>query len=193
MATWAELITEIYSLTNRPDLVAETNLALRQAVRIGHKSAKFWRDLQEVTVPALVAQVQEIDIPSYMPQFRAIALLRSEANDQIEFKDVTIGDLLDNDGVSRTDVYWGVGTKLKLRAAAPEANYRVMYYKYPIVFPTASFNSWLAEEHSDFLILWSAINVLSAVGEQEIKSRLEPLAAVELSALQKSNIEIVGR
>jgi hypothetical protein len=193
MATWQELLDEIYVLTNRSDLVAETGLALRQAVRIGHKSGKFWRDLQETTVPVLSAQVQEIDIPSYMPSFRAIALIRGETNDQIQFSPVGIDDLLDNDGYNRTNVYWGVGSKLMLRAATPELNYRVMYYKYPIVFPTAQFNSWIADQHADFLILWSAVNVLSSIGEQEIKSRLEPLAAVELAELQKSNIEIVGR
>jgi hypothetical protein len=194
MALWDDLITEIYTLTNRPDLVAETALALRQSVRLAHKSGKYWRDLQETIVPVDAnLQVQEVDIPSYMPQFRAIALFQSVNNELTEFKSVTIDDLLDSDGYFRTNVYWGMGTALRIRARNPEAQYKLTYYKYPVVFPTAGFNSWMVDEHSDLLILMAATNVLASVGEQEIKGRLETLAAGELLELQRSNIEIVGR
>lgn len=193
MATWAELLTEIYSLTNRPDRVAETNLALRQAVRLAHKSGKFWRDLVSTTVTLPVAQVQEIDIASWAPNFRGVATLGSATNELAVFNPVTIDDLLDSDNYARTNVYWGIGTKINIRAANPEELYTLRYYKYPIVFPTASFNSWIADQHADLLILWAAASVLGSLGENDIRDRLNALALVELRELQNSNIEIVGR
>jgi hypothetical protein len=194
MATWNDLIAEITTLTKRPDLDGEMQLALRQAVRIAHKSGKYWRDLGETTITDSSSNaVQVFDIPSLAPQFRAVATLGSLSNERLYFNPVTIDDLLDSDGYLRQNVYWGVGTSLKLRASTPEPTYPLTYYKYPLVFPTSSFNSWIADQHSDLLILMAAAQVMGAVGEQEIRSRLEGMIPAELAELQRSNIEIVGR
>jgi hypothetical protein len=45
--TLAELIAEVYTLTGRPDLVAETSAAVRKATLKMHSVDFFYRDLQE--------------------------------------------------------------------------------------------------------------------------------------------------
>lgn len=193
MKSWNELITEIYTLTNRPDLVGETSLALRQAVRSAHKSGKYWRDLVEVPVTISVDQIQIIDLTVFAPRFRGLAYLRPTEYQDLYFDEVEISGLLDADGYANTNTFWGFGNQLRLRAANPVANYTLAYYRYPTVFPTDAFNSWIAEDHEDLLILWAAMAVLGMVGETDIRGRLEQLALTALANLQQDNIEITAR
>ena len=44
MTTLAELELQVYQITNRADLVAETKLAIRQATIAFHHANYFWRD-----------------------------------------------------------------------------------------------------------------------------------------------------
>ena len=192
--TWAELLDEIYTLTKRSDLVAETGVALRNAVRMAHKSGKFWRDLAQVTINNLALDtVQEVDIPTYLPRLKQVAYIRSTANNDLQLKEVRIDDLLDEDNYARTNVYWGLGTKLKIRAYAAEASYQVAYWRYPVVSPSTAFDSWIAEDHSDALILPAATTVLQMIGENEIRAKLEPLAAQAMRDLIEDNLEMQGR
>lgn len=194
MALWDDLLDEIYVLTNRPDLSAETAIALRQTTRLAHKSGKYWRDLKTKLITGLALDaIQSIDLAVEAPRFRGVARLCSTDNPQLEFKDTLASDLLDPDGYYRTNVYWGLGNRLNVRAAAPEAAYTLDYFEYPIMTPTASYATWLAEEHRDLLVTMSAANVLSMVGETEIAGRLQGLATAELAMLKNSNLEIVGR
>ena len=45
MATLATLADDVYVLTNRPDLVSETRVALRKAIMKLHSADTFKRDL----------------------------------------------------------------------------------------------------------------------------------------------------
>lgn len=194
MATWAELLDETYKLTKRPDAVILTEQHLRRAVRTAHKSGKYWRDLQVVQLTGLpLTEVQEVTLATVAPRLRAVASLTSAVNPRLVYDPVAIDDLLDHDGYLRTNVYWGLGTVLQVRAVAPEAELTLRYYQYPIVSPEASFNSWIAEEHSDVLVNLAAAAVLAAVGEQETARRIDGLAALLLADLQQDNLEIVGR
>jgi hypothetical protein len=194
MATWAEMIDEIYERTKRPDLVIETAQHLKMATRIAHKSGKFWRDLQKVVISALpLDQVQEITLESVAPRLRAISSLTSTANERVEYDPIAADDLLDVDGYLRTNVYWGFGATLQVRAAAPESSLTLRYFQYPIVATPSTYNSWIANEHSDLLVNLAASNLLASVGEQEIAGRVSAMAALQLQDLKEDNIEIVGR
>lgn len=197
MALWDDLITEIYSLTARPDLTAETQIALRNSVRAAHKSGKYWRDLTTVTVgsdatPLVTTNsIQTIDLPTYCPNFRQLAYLKSGTQDK-QYRGIMIDDLIDPDNFYRTDVYYGFGQTIKLRAAYPENSYELAYYQYPVVSPTSSFASWIADQHRDLLTLWAACTVLAIVGETDIKTRLESSAAIEFANLQQDNLGVLG-
>lgn len=193
MPTWSELIDEIAVHTKRPDLVERSNIALRQAVRIAHRSDKYWRDLTSATVTLALTEIQTIDLSSAAPRFRAMSSLVSSANPQLYYEPLDAADLLDQDGYYKTNVYWGFGATLKLRAAAPEAQVVLNYYQYPIVSPTSSFNSWIADEDQDLLTMLAASNVLASIGEQEIKSRLDALVAIKIADLKQDNLEVQGR
>lgn len=194
MATWAEMVAEIYERTKRPDLVSETAQHLKLATRTAHKSGKYWRDLTTVTVSSLpLDQVQEITLSTAAPRMRAVASIYSAANNKLEYKPITAAELLDEDGYLRVNVYWGFGSVIRLRAAAPEASVLLSYYQYPVVAPEASYSSWIAEEHSDLLVNLASSSLLASVGEQEIARRIDSLIVLQLADLQQDNLEIVGR
>lgn len=193
MALWDDVLAEVISVTNRPELTAETAIALRQAVRAAHKSHKFWRDLTVVTKSSLSASdaLQTISITSDLPRFRQMAYVKSGTTDKF-YRPVDISDLVDSYSLLKVDVYYIAGTDIKLRAYSPETSYDFCYYQYPIVSPTSSFDSWIADEHRDLLVAWAASTVCAMVGEQEIKSRMDQLVAIGLADLVQDNVVAEG-
>lgn len=194
MSLWTDLLDEVYTLTNRPELVAETAIALRKAVRTAHASSRFWRDLVEVPITGLaVQQVQEIQLDLYAPRFRQTAYIKSNTYTELHFEPVTIDDLLDADGYGRVNAYWGFGNTIRVRAANIEDNYLMAYYQYPIVTPEAAFNSWIVNEHRDFIITSAALIVLGIAGEQEIKNTMQQLNLMLRMELVQANLEVNAR
>lgn len=193
MALWDDLREGVALHTKRPDLSALTDAALRQAIRTAHKSGKYWRDLIKVTVaPESGDVIQQFNISSQFTRFRQIAYIKNSADD-FWYRPADISDLVDDYGYAKTDIYYGIGTKLLIRASVPQEQYEVCYYQHPVVSPPSSVISWIAEEYSDVVILWAASTVLSAIGEQEIKQRIDQLALIAFADLQQDNIEIFGR
>lgn len=195
MSTWTDLVDEVKTITNRSDLDGETNIAVRNAIRTAHKSGKYWRDLVQVNVPLAVDSsnpLQSIDLSAVAPRFRQMATLKYRDYD-IFLKDVTIDDLLDTDDYPRVNIYYGLGATVKIRAETQQDNYTMTYYQYPVVFPQDNLSSWIVDEHRDLIVLWAASTVLATVGEQEIKGRIDQLAAVCYADLQQDNLEIRGR
>jgi hypothetical protein len=195
VALWDDLLSEVYTATNRPDLVSETSMALRQATRQAHKAGKFWKDLQEVSLQNLLTDTstQELSLPSITTRFRQAAYLRYGEQEDKYLTPISVDDLLDPEGVGRTDVYWGFGTNIRIRARSPQSSYVLGYYSYPSVTPSSNYYTWIAEDHSDVLVLGAAVTVLGLIGEQEIKQRIEQLYAIAYADLISDNLEIQGR
>lgn len=193
MALWDDLRGEVKTIINKSTLDAEIDLAMRQAIRAAHKSGKYWRDLAEVslTLPTTDA-VQSVDLSTYAPNFRQTAYLKI-ADQDIYYSPVQIDDLVDADGFVRANIYWGLGASLKIRGESPMEQMKLCYYRYPIVSPLASMDSWIADQHRDLIVAWTASTILGMIGEQEIKGRMDTLAAIAFADLQQDNLEIHGR
>lgn len=198
MPTWAELQGEVYAWTNRPTMVAETTAALKSAIRTVHKSGKFWRDLVLVTPTGLdtSAALQSLDIPAVVhPRMRQVAYVKIPATG--EYLDaVTIDDQLDHNRLQKQNVYYGIGNSLVIRAVAPQDSYEIAAYTYPdMAFASSSANStdWIYNEFQELVVLWSASTILSMIGEQEIKSRVDQLAQIMFADLIQDNLEVQGR
>ncbi len=193
MATLSSLQSAVYTYTNRPDLAAETLAAVKNAVRTAHKSGKYWKDLYSATVAGLPTDVATQNISNiYFTRLRAVATVRPTDREDLYFTPVAIDDLVDLDGYVRTNVYYGLGSDIKVRAASPVADYTITYYQWPL-FTSTEVTSWIVDEHEDLIALWAASTVLGMIGEQEIKGRMDQLALIAFADLQQDNIEIVGR
>lgn len=196
MPTWAELQADVYTWTNRPTMVAETTVALKSAIRTVHKSGKFWRDLVKVTTAALALDAQQtVLLADLSPRFRQMAYVKSATSD-LYLDPVTIDDQLDHNRLQKQNIYYGMGNSIVVRAANPEAQYECAVYTYPdmaFVSSGASSTDWIYNDFQELVCLWAASTILATIGEQEIKSRVDQLAAIMFADLQQDNIEVVGR
>lgn len=192
---WEELKAAVIQWTNKPTLVAETEMAIRQAIRIAHRQGKFWRDLTVLTLSGLDTDtaIQVIDIPTLLPRFKQIKYIRSGADETVFYKEVDAADLLSHDGYVKAGVFWGVGSSINFRGVSPEDSLEVAYYTQPITSPPESIGDWLLDSYSDLVVLLAAGNVLGMVGESEIKKRVDSLMLLEVSGLQQDQIEVTGR
>lgn len=192
MALWDDLLAEVIVLTNRRDRVAETGIFLRKAVRDLHNAGRFWRDLASVTIPDLPqTQVQEIDLSVHAPLFRKAASLAPAGLPDNWLTPVGIDEMLDVDNYIKPNIYWGFGNAIRVRASTPQSSYILQYWAYPAVTPT-TFNSWIAANHRDAIVVRAAAAVLRSVNEAEQASRLETLAATLQAEVVSNNTLIEG-
>lgn len=193
MSIYTDIRDGVFTWTNRSDLVAETDSAIRQAIRTAHRQGSFWRDLVTLNLTAQpVTAIQSIDLSVSAPNFRQLQAAGPTGSD-LQYSVVDISDLFDQDRYPRSDICYGLGTTLIIRAAAPSAEITLTYWKNPVVTPLADTTSWIAELHQDLIILWAAATVLTFIGEQEIKQRVEALAKLAMQDLIEDSLSIVRR
>ena len=194
MSTFAEIRTDVIAWTNRSKMVAETNMAIKQAIRTAHKAGKFWRDLQvlPLTGVSTASAIQSIDLASSAPFYRQIAYVKPATLD-MQYTAIGIDELFDPDKYYRLDVYYGVGNALNIRASSPATSIDIAYYSYPNITDTETFSNWMTANHADLITLWAAATMLALVGEQEVKTRVEALSKLAYQDMIDDNISIAGR
>jgi hypothetical protein len=64
MATFSELCSEVHTLTNRPDLVNETKLAVKAATLKLHQKDFFYKDISEQGVSFSPSQISRSEVHS---------------------------------------------------------------------------------------------------------------------------------
>ncbi len=193
--TWTELQQEVYTLTNRPDLVAETLLAVRQSTLALHQSDFFWRDLQETGISfPTSAYTQELEYRSIIPLFRALKYLRKANADSTVgafFTVVSPESVLDSYGVDRTDVCYAAGASIEMKSST-QFQYAVLgYYANPNITPGA-YNSWIALDHPYAIVFEAAEKVFKMVGKSEEFAAYKLLRDEEKQRLMMTNIQVSG-
>lgn len=193
MSLYSDIFDQVAGWTTRTDLSTEIDAAIRQAVRAAHRVGTFYKDLATLTLTGQsTGQIQTIDLSVSAPLYRQLAYVKPTDIDMV-YKEAHILDLFDPDGYYRTDVYWAVGTTLNIRAANPAENITLVYYKNPTLTPIASLDSWIATDHQDLIVYSAAASICAMTGEQEIKQRVEMLAAAEKADLLSAALFVTGR
>jgi hypothetical protein len=186
------MVAAVNAWTSRPDLTAELDIAIRQAVRAAHNAGKFYRDLASLPITGLATdQLQTVDLSVSAPNYRKLAYVKPTGYD-VQYKEVNILDLFDQDNFLRTDVFWVVGNTLNIRAASAVPDITVLYYTNPTTVPIASLNSWIVTLYPDLIACWAAANILAQIGEQEIKTRVEAIAASQRLELIANELSAAG-
>ncbi len=193
MSLYTDIYDAVIAWTNKPKMVTETNIAIKQALRTAHKAGGFYRDLVEVSLTGQATDaLQTIDLSLAAPNYRQLAYVKPTGV-ELQYDPIEITDLFDADRRYRHDVYYGIGTNLMIRAASPSSDLTICYYRYPTVNPIESIDSWIADLHQDLVVLWSSATVLALVGEQEIKSRVDQLAKLAYNDLIEDSTTLVRR
>ena len=78
MATFLELVSDVYTVTGRPDLIAETKLAVKSATLKAHQSDFYFKDIFDTGIQFdSAAYKQQINLRAIMPRYRALKYFRS--------------------------------------------------------------------------------------------------------------------
>lgn len=192
----AELITEVYTLTGRPDRVAETASAIKSATLKAHQSDYYYKDLFETGIAFSTSDyVQQFDYRTLIPLWRASKYLRKYDNTSgtpgkflnlIEPEEV-----LDRYSVEKTNIYYYAGAFLNLKSDTEEQYYLYGCYVNPDI-TTATYSSWIALDHPYAIIYDAAATVFKAIGKDEEASSFRVLVAEQIAMVKQSNIVAQG-
>ena len=197
MATFAELCSDVYTITNRPDLIAETALAVKAATLKLHQSDFYFKDIFETGIQFDTAEyTQQLDIRNVIPLYRALKYLRRYDNSGTGraaeyYKILTPNELVDSYGNDKTGVAYAAGLVLNIKSANLLQYAILGVYVDPNV-TTAGYNSWIAADHP-FAIEFEAARLLfKQIGFDEQSAAFERLAGEQLAEVKINNIQAVG-
>lgn len=177
---FGELCQEVYTLTNRPELVNETQLALRRAA-IKFHSIDFWlRDKVERTVQFTASSAVQLDVTALFERFRKFGHLApfdpvtgsvlpcyDQGSGQARgLKEISPAALFDPYNNNKNDVFYLAGNFLNIKFGSGQSGLYASWYKYPLVQPH-NFNSWIAELYPYLLVDEAAGYLFTAMGQIE--------------------------
>ena len=190
--TFTELLEEVYTLTNRPDRIAETKLAVKQATLKAHQIDYFYKDISETAIQFTSAEyLQQLEYRSAVPRWRAVKYLRkydateSTPGDQLEL--ITPDEIFDSYRVQKEDVFYVAGEYLQIKSRTEEQYYLLGCYVNPNI-TEAAYDSWIASDHPYAIILPAAALVFKTIGYDEEAATYNQLASAEYELLKISNI-----
>lgn len=195
--TFDELVAEVYLITNRPDLVTETESAVKAATLKAHKTDFYSKDIFETGIEfATSASRQSLDYITLFSNFRAFKYFRrvdDETDDVGKFIEIiTPEESLDAYGCNRVDIAYVAGRVLEIRSSVDFQFALLGCYVLPIVTPKESYRSWVAEQAPFYIIHESARKILRSIGSTEESNAQTALIAEELILLKQSGLTDVG-
>lgn len=191
MATFTELLSDVYVLTNRPDLVAETKLAVKAATLKAHQSDFYPKDLFEVAIewPA-PAYIQSLEYRTLIPRWRAFKYLR-KYQDGVPGTFISLltpEQTLDRYNVNREDVCYLAGEVIEIRSSTQDTHHILGCYINPIL-DEGTFTSWIAVDHPYAIVYEAARSVYKAIGWDEQAQSMRQEVAEQYMLLKQ---EVVG-
>lgn len=178
-----DMLASVMTLTNRPDLEAETKLALRSATTNAHLTDAYFRDCvsQNVQLPNSAGTVA-LNISTLFPQFRGLGKVRpadvngnlidtgsyngnGDRNGLIEV--VELGDIFDPEYKNlRYNVAYVSGDSVVIRTGLNCAGFFVDWYKAPKT-KREEYDSWIAQLAPSVIWYWAAALVFSTNGDED--------------------------
>lgn len=194
--TLSELMTEVYQITNRPDLVSQTSAAVRAATLKIHQSDYFYKDIREQgLVFSTLGYTQQIEYKVIFPLWRAFKYLRKTdvtGTDTLGFLELIPPELvLDQYNLNREDVCYVAGSVIQIRSST-QIQYAIHgYYENPNI-TVAGFSSWVADDHPFAIVYEAAAQIFKQTGDTEQFAAFTQLAREQVITLRNSNIQAAG-
>lgn len=194
--TLAELRQEVYNLTNRPTLVAETLTAIRSATLKLHQSDYFYKDLFETGIEFSPAGVLvQFEYRTLLPRWRSLKYLRKTNSTGIEqgtlYEVIVPEAVLDSYHINRQNVCYVAGAYLHVRSAVSLQYALLGCYLNPDI-TESGFNSWIALDHPYAIVFEAAATVFKMIGDTEKFAAYTTLSAIQMQELKISNIQAEG-
>lgn len=194
--SFASLVADVMSLTNRPDLVNETNLAVKAAALKAHQSDDYIKDFNEYSIQFSAASYyQSLDYKSVIPLWRKPRYIRKY--------DATGGapgifldyyepeKVVDGYGADRTDLFYIAGSNLQIKSSTQIQYLLIGAYTNPVVTPIG-FNSWIADDHP-FAIIYEAVAIIfKTIGYDEQVPVYRGMVAEQMQTLKQHAVTGMG-
>jgi len=198
-ATYLALLDDMYALTGRPDLLAESALALRKATMKFHL-ADLWKNditFALITVPVLDSSAEsfrytlDLTVSATYPLVRKVASI-SEYNVtptgyELQFTELDQDRIMDSYAIEMVNYWYQAGRQVSLRANKLLTTLRVNYYRFPDVAPTV-YDSWIAEQFKDNIVVEAAATVFATIGKDAEAARYAGMFQESLQLLRMSEI-----
>jgi len=200
MTTLAALLADVYSITNRPDLTAESTVAVKAAVLKAHQSDFFPRDIitGSFTFASPSLNVQAFTV-STLTRWRAWSYLQNfsptstpnQPSDARLFDILTPNNLFDEYNILKADMAWQVGMTLNLRSAVALP---VLYYGFYQNQNITDINDmgWISDSHPYAIVFEAARVVFKMIGWDAEAAEYNKLSAEQFLELRLSNVLTVG-
>jgi hypothetical protein len=195
MATFAELLADVYLLTNRPDLVNETKLAVKAATLKAHQSDFYYKDLFETGIEFNTSDyVQALEYREVLPRFRSLKYIRKSDSTG------TVGDFLsvitpalalDRYGAAREDICYGAGEVIQIKSSTSLQYILLGCYLNPNIGED-TYSSWIALDHPYYIVYEAAASVFKLTGDDEKATVYKRFTDEQIALLKASNIELEG-
>lgn len=187
--SFASLVADVMTLTNRPDLVNETNLAVRAATIKAHQSDDYIKDFAEYSISFSAAgYYQSLDYKSVIPLWRKPRYIRkydaAGGSPGPFLKYIEPEKVTDQFGADRTDVFYVAGSNIQIRSSDSLQYILVGAYINPVV-TVPGFNSWIADDH-EFAIIYEAVAIIfKTIGYDEQVPIYRGMVAEQLQLLKQ--------
>jgi hypothetical protein len=189
--TLTELQAEVYTLTNRPDLVAQTLTAVRAATLKAHQADYYWKDLFETGVSFDSALfLQSLDYRTLIPLFRSMKYIRKATSNGTLGAVLTLKlpeTVFDSYNEEIVDVYYMAGFVVQIKSSTALQYIALGCYLNPNI-SVSGYNSWIALDHPYAIVYEAAAAVFKMIGKTEEFSAYSSLALDQRMEVGLSNI-----
>ena len=194
--TFAELLTEVYNLTARPDLIDLTKSAVKAATLKAHQTDFYSKDIYETNVSFLSKEyVQSLDYTAIITNYRALKYMRkwdtSDDSPTTFFTILTPDEILDEWGRERTNVAYVAGNILEIKSSTEFDKVILACYVNPVIVE-ASYSSWIAVLQPYAIIHEAARVVFASIAMDAEKNSQKELVAEQYAELKINAVSDVG-
>jgi hypothetical protein len=189
-AAFTALLADIYTITDRADLVSETTLAVRTATLKLHQSDFYPRDLVESKVQFNTADYfQALAYKALFPQMRKLEYMRKyESGAPTGFLDVvTPTNVLDSYGIAKEDICYLAGEVIQIRSSTAFTDVLIGFYQNPTTAPD-TYASWIDDLYHFAIVTEAAASVFKMIGKDEEAAAYKTLAGEQFMLVRNSNI-----
>lgn len=196
MSNLAAIIADVYSVTNRPDLVAETAMAVRAATLKAHQSDFYAKDLVQSGIQwSIPAYVQSLQYATLFPRFKALKYLRKYDNTGLVAGDLftvlSPENIMDSYGIEKTNVCYLAGQCIEIKSDSLDTYMLFGFYQYPDV-TVAGYTSWIADTHPFAIVYEAARSIFKMIGFDAQSVSIDKSVQEEYRQLQVSNLALIG-
>jgi hypothetical protein len=193
---FSDLCAEVYAHTKRPDQVAVTESAVRSATLKAHQSDYYYRDIFETGLQFNTAAYnQSLDYKLLIPRWRSLKYLRKydavSGTPGVELDVILPEQIFDRYKSQKQDICYVAGSYLQTNSSTLDQYYLLGCYLNPDI-TSASYTSWIANDHPYAIVYDAAATVFKAIGKDEEAAAFRTLVAEQIGLVKMSNIESVG-